>query len=135
MSVYSIKRKKGISMPNKYKKTEGTVKPQEGYETDGEVKAANENDRLDHLKRIAKVKDNVARRAKTDLTRQDNFEAAKAYRTHANALERVVADHQSGWDNETHIRHSDYLKALEEYRASRTALKSHGRWDGTFKQD
>jgi hypothetical protein len=114
-------------------KFEKTRKPAVGSETDEEIDAANNNDRVSMLKHMQYYKRRQATKAKTDITRDDNNETKEALRRHAKALEDLQALRNSGFDNRQHQYHGRYQEALKEYRLSRKSLKDYGRWDRTFE--
>ena len=107
-------------------------KPPEGYETDAEVEASKNHERVEFIRRKANDASRVGRSQTESLERQDYRETHQAYLDHANALDRLTALSSARAKEETHKLHKSYKKALEEYRQSRCALKTYGRWDKLF---
>lgn len=111
---------------------EKTAKPAEGYETDEEVKAANNNQRLDLLRYLANINRKSAKKTRSEITRQDNEETAEALMLHRETLTSLTALRNNGFDNPNHQFHERYLQALEDYRQTKKNLKDYGRWNRTF---
>ena len=115
-------------------KIEPMVQPQDGYETDAEVEAANKNRRVDYLNRLAHRKDQAARDTKDEASKADHYASKAAYKAHADVLYRLMIHRENGFHTPEHLCNEDYLKNLEKYRESRYNLKLYGRWEQTFKK-
>ncbi len=117
------------------RKVKGTRRPPEGKETDGELDAAENQQRVKRLRYLAQahnVSVNAAGRSGNKELQADHRETKNALLTHANALDRLLSLKKSEFDQPEHKLHSSFQEALNKYRKSRQDLKTYGRYDRTF---